>query len=77
MASNDQLPKQMKAQVLESYSQPYVYKDVPLPEATSPDDLIIKVDAAGWFQRQYIHDLTNANMQEATATPTPSLPRDK
>lgn len=46
-SSNVQLPKQMKAQVLEAYNQPYVFREIQLPEISSPDDLVIKVDAAG------------------------------
>ena len=42
------LPESMKAQVLEAFNKPYVFKSIPLPEITSEHDLLIKLDAAGY-----------------------------
>ncbi|KAF3403522.1 Alcohol dehydrogenase 1 [Penicillium rolfsii] len=42
------IPATMKAQVLEAYSTPYRYTDVPLPELISPYDLLIQVEAASY-----------------------------
>lgn len=38
----------MKAQVLEEYHKPYAFVDLPVPSIASENDLIIKVDAAGY-----------------------------
>ena len=37
----------MRAQVLEEYNKPYVLKTVSLPEISTENDLLIKIDAAG------------------------------
>ncbi|KAJ9297231.1 hypothetical protein DTO271G3_4524 [Paecilomyces variotii] len=42
------LPKTMKAQVLEAFRSPYVLREVPLPKISSPHDILIKVDAASY-----------------------------
>ncbi|KAK0255894.1 hypothetical protein B0A54_11154 [Friedmanniomyces endolithicus] len=42
------LPKEMKAQVLEAFNQPYALKTLPIPQLASNDDLLIKVDAASY-----------------------------
>lgn len=38
----------MKAQFLEAFNTPYVLRSVPLPALTSPNDILIKVDAASY-----------------------------
>jgi hypothetical protein len=38
----------MKAQVLEAYNTPYVFKTLPIPPLSSEHDLLVKVDAAGY-----------------------------
>ncbi|KAJ5556087.1 GroES-like protein [Penicillium frequentans] len=42
------LPTTMKAQVLTAYNEPYTLVDMPVPELTSPYDLLIKVEAASY-----------------------------
>lgn len=42
------IPSQVKAQLLEAYNSPYAFKSVPVPELTDPNDLLIKVEAAGY-----------------------------
>lgn len=42
------LPTTMKAQVLTAYNKPYKLVDMPVPDLTSPYDLLIKVDAASY-----------------------------
>ncbi|KAK4545297.1 hypothetical protein LTR36_003477 [Oleoguttula mirabilis] len=42
------LPDDMRAQVLEAFDNPYVLRILPLPELSSDDDLLIKVDAASY-----------------------------
>ncbi|KAJ5814461.1 alcohol dehydrogenase-like protein [Penicillium pulvis] len=42
------LPTTMKAQVLTAYNKPYALVDIPVPELTSPYDLLIKVEAASY-----------------------------
>lgn len=46
--SNMALPARMKAQLLEAYNEPYIYSEVPLPQLTSPNDILIKLSAAGY-----------------------------
>ncbi|KAK2810082.1 hypothetical protein FQN50_003276 [Emmonsiellopsis sp. PD_5] len=43
-----ELPMLMKAQELHAYNTAYALHDVPLPQLTSPHDLLIKVDAASY-----------------------------
>ena len=38
----------MKAQVLEQYNKPYTFTTLPTPELTTDNDILIKVDAAGY-----------------------------
>lgn len=42
------LPRLMKAQFLEAFNTPYALRSVPLPTLTSPNDVLIKVDAASY-----------------------------
>lgn len=42
------IPDQMHAQVLEEYSKPYQYREVPVPKIASEHDVLIKVDAASY-----------------------------
>jgi D-arabinose 1-dehydrogenase-like Zn-dependent alcohol dehydrogenase len=42
------LPSTMKAQVLTAYNKPYTLMEMPLPELTTPFDLLIKVEAASY-----------------------------
>ena len=64
--AEDSLSKQMKAQVLEAFNQPYVLKDLPVPEIASDDDLLIKVDAAS-----YCH--TDAVLASGQMRPNPPV----
>lgn len=47
MASSS-IPRTMKAQLLDGFNQPYDYRDTEVPEISSPFDLLVKVDAAGY-----------------------------
>ncbi|KAL1901123.1 hypothetical protein Sste5346_002190 [Sporothrix stenoceras] len=42
------LPTRMKAQFLDSFNSPYVYRSVELPTISQPHDVLIKVDAASY-----------------------------
>lgn len=42
------IPTHMKAQLLEAYNTPYALKEIPVPALTSPNDLLIRLDAAGY-----------------------------
>ena len=55
-------PTQMKAQFLEAFGSPYEYKTVPVPEFSSENDILVKVDAAG-----YCH--TDAMLTEGLLSP--------
>ncbi|KAK5134473.1 hypothetical protein LTR08_006390 [Meristemomyces frigidus] len=46
--ANLTLASEMKAQVLEAFNKPYVLKNLPLPEPTTDDDLLIRVGAASY-----------------------------
>jgi D-arabinose 1-dehydrogenase-like Zn-dependent alcohol dehydrogenase len=46
--TSSSLPSTMKAQFLDAFNTPYSYREVSLPTITSPDDLLIKVDAASF-----------------------------
>lgn len=46
MAAN--LPKTMRGQFLEAFKKPYTLRTVPLPKPTTPNDILIKVDAASY-----------------------------
>lgn len=48
VASAGPLPQLMKAQFLDAFNTPYALRSVPLPELTSPHDILIKVDAASY-----------------------------
>ncbi|KAK3710339.1 hypothetical protein LTR37_010405 [Vermiconidia calcicola] len=47
MVTNN-VPDQMKAQVLEAYNTPYTLKTLSTPQLRSENDILIKVDAAGY-----------------------------
>lgn len=61
----DNLPSFMKAQLLEDFKKPYELRSVPLPKLTSPNDILIKVDAAS-----YCH--TDAVLAEGLMPPFPT-----
>lgn len=46
--ATQQLPEQMKAQVLEEYNKPYQYRELPVPKIATDHDVLIKVDAASY-----------------------------
>ena len=48
MMDSKQLPATMKAQFLDAFNAPYSYRDTPLPTISSPNDILIKVDAASY-----------------------------
>ncbi|KAF2096879.1 GroES-like protein [Rhizodiscina lignyota] len=43
-----EIPRTMKAQFLDAYRQPYSFRDAEVPATSSPHDLLVKVDAAGY-----------------------------
>lgn len=55
----------MKAQFLDDFKKPYELRSVPLPNLTSPHDVLIKVDAAS-----YCH--TDAVLADGLMPPNPS-----
>ncbi|KAF4617073.1 hypothetical protein G7Y89_g15076 [Cudoniella acicularis] len=59
------LPKLMKAQLLDDFKKPYEFRSIPLPTISSPHDLLIKVDAAS-----YCH--TDAVLAEGLMPPFPT-----
>lgn len=49
------IPSTMKAQQLDDYNTPYVFRDnVPVPTPTHPYDLLVRVDAAGYCHTDYV-----------------------
>ena len=46
--TNEELPRKMKAHVLEQYGAPYKLLDVPIPAIEDPNDILIKVEAASY-----------------------------
>lgn len=69
----------MKAQVLEAYNKPYTLTDLPVPEISSDDDILVKVDAAGvllWIDSSMVSSRANWTIY-STATPTPYSRLDK
>lgn len=49
------VPSTMKAQQLDDYNTPYVFRDnVPVPTPTHPYDLLVRVDAAGYCHTDYV-----------------------
>ncbi|KAL2106351.1 hypothetical protein VUR80DRAFT_6855 [Thermomyces stellatus] len=48
MDSKQKLPATMKAQFLDAFNAPYTCRSVPLPTISSPNDVLIKVDAASY-----------------------------
>ncbi|TVY60652.1 alcohol dehydrogenase [Lachnellula suecica] len=63
-SATSKLPRLMKAQFLDAFKTPYNLRSVPLPTLTSPDNLLIKVDAAS-----YCH--TDAVLAEGLMLPNP------
>ncbi|KIW86849.1 uncharacterized protein Z519_12470 [Cladophialophora bantiana CBS 173.52] len=47
MADNE-LPKTMRAYVLEQYNTPYQLRELPVPTIENPNDILIRVDAASY-----------------------------
>lgn len=43
------LPESIKAQVLREYNQPYTLETVPVPSISTPQQVLIKVNAAGYY----------------------------
>lgn len=48
------LPKAMRGQFLEAYKKPYVLRSVPLPSVSTPNDILIKVDAASYCHTDFV-----------------------
>ncbi|OCT50829.1 alcohol dehydrogenase [Cladophialophora carrionii] len=46
--ANANIPKTMRAQVLEQYESPYQLQELPMPTIDDPNDILIKVDAASY-----------------------------
>lgn len=52
MATN--LPKTMRGQFLEAFKKPYALRTVPLPKLSTPNDILVKVDAASYCHTDYV-----------------------
>lgn len=52
MAAN--LPKTMRGQFLDAFKKPYTLRSVPLPQPSTPHDILIKVDAASYCHTDYV-----------------------
>jgi D-arabinose 1-dehydrogenase-like Zn-dependent alcohol dehydrogenase len=48
------LPKTMRGQFLEAFQKPYVLRTVPLPKPSTPNDILIKVDAASYCHTDFV-----------------------
>ncbi|PSN72402.1 GroES-like protein [Corynespora cassiicola Philippines] len=48
------LPSTMRAQFLDAFQKPYTLRSTPLPTPTSPNDLLIKVDAASYCHTDHV-----------------------
>lgn len=46
--ATDKVPGQMNAQVLEAYNAPYTLKSIPVPNLVDPNEILVKVEAAGY-----------------------------
>ena len=51
------LPDQMKAQIINKHNKPYDFTTAPLPQIASDNDLLIKVEAAGYchYDESLVH----------------------
>lgn len=58
----------MKAQVLEAYNTPYAFKSIPVPDISDQNDLLIKVEAAG-----YCHTDAVISAGERRPSPIPQV----
>ena len=47
-ANGHSLPERMKAQIIRAYSQPYELTELELPQISSDNDILIRVEAAGY-----------------------------
>lgn len=52
MATN--VPETMQGQFLEAFKKPYTLRSVPLPQPSTPHDLLIKVDAASYCHTDFV-----------------------
>lgn len=52
--ADPQLPREMKAQLLEAYNKPYVLRSVPLPTITDPKDVLVRISAASYCHTDYV-----------------------
>lgn len=52
MATN--FPKTMRGQFLEAFKKPYTLRTVPLPKPSTPNDILIKVDAASYCHTDFV-----------------------
>src|SRR6186713_3164460 len=48
------LPQTMRGQFLEAYKTPYKLRSVPLPTPSTPNDILIKVDAASYCHTDFV-----------------------
>lgn len=48
IAPHAALPTSMKAQFLDAFNSPYVYRSAPLPIISAPHDVLVRVDAASY-----------------------------
>ncbi|KAF2794012.1 alcohol dehydrogenase-like protein [Melanomma pulvis-pyrius CBS 109.77] len=52
MATN--VPETMQGQFLEAFKKPYTLRSVPIPQPSTPHDLLIKVDAASYCHTDFV-----------------------
>lgn len=62
------IPSHMKAQVLEAYNTPYVLKTVEVPKVLNENDILVKVEAAG-----YCHTDAVISAGERRPSPIPQI----
>lgn len=48
------LPTTMRGQFLDIFKRPYTLRDVPVPQPSHPDDILIKVDAASYCHTDHV-----------------------
>ncbi|KAF2732851.1 alcohol dehydrogenase-like protein [Polyplosphaeria fusca] len=49
-----QLPKTMRAQFLEAFKKPYTLRTIPPPKPATPNDILIRVDAASYCHTDHV-----------------------
>ena len=49
-----ELPKSMQGQFLEAFKKPYALRTVSLPQPSTPNDVLIKVDAASYCHTDFV-----------------------